>query len=679
MILQIAWSLTFFAGLCLTVSNCFPASPWRAPLRRTLLIAASAGILLAAGFALLLLVNGRPFEHTGPWALPIGSFSLRIGIPEALMLLFVNLMGGVILASLWSEVSELDLGALLILLPALGVCLAARDAVLFLMAWEIMALSGVIWQRGRSTPEDRYDGHGLWAYLASAHLATACLLVALPLLAKLGGSQTELGGPVLWDGQFSRVAGPGTAWALVGLVLAGFGTKAGMFPFHVWIRTVYRNAPARFGAVSSGLMAKVSLFLLIRTMIRIMPLIGPDRTPWVAGLLMMLGMATGLAGLAGALTSARIKVMLGYSSMENVGIILVGFGLGVWGMTREAWTVATFAMVGVWFHMLNHMIAKTCLFLAARNVIRQTHTDDVARLGGLHKRMPVTALAFGAGGLALSAMVPLNAFNSELMIFDGLFRGVLDLGPAGRDLSILAAAVLGLMGGLAAVCFTGLWGLGFLGNPRTPAAEQADEQGISWQNMTVLKLLTFCIVLLGVVPILGYGTVRGAVVDQLKSMGCGESALALAEGEVVSLTIWMSIVAVFLFVMILALKRWRDSRLEKATVDSGPTWDCGFGYTDTFPRGQYGPLSYFDPAGNFVSKWTWQKVHRPDLSEPFPPRRRIRIESADGLFYYLYDPVFRFVGKYLSRLRWIQAGSIQLYLAMMALTLVAMLAWVAAL
>jgi len=679
MILMIGWTLTLVAGLLLSIPRQLRERAGRGAARVPILIFGGIGISLTALFALGIVTSGRTWDYVGPWALPIGGFVLRVGPAEAMMMVMVHAIGAAVLISLAREEPDPDIAAGFVLLPALGLCLAARDVVLFLMAWEVMALCGVVWQRGRSTPEDRFEGHGLWAYLASAHLATACLLVALPSLAKLGGSEVVPGEPILWDGAFRRMADPWSTWGLVALVLAGFGTKAGLFPFHPWIRTVYRNAPAHFGANSSGLMAKVSLFLLIRTLIRMIPLIGPERLPWLAGYLMLAGMATGLAGLAGALTSARIKVMLGYSSMENIGIILIGTGLGFWGVAREAWTVACFAFVGVWFHMLNHMVAKTCLFLATRNIVSQSSTDDVARLGGMHQRMPVTASAFGAGALALSAMVPLNAFASELMIYAGLFRAVLQLGPVGRDLSILATAVLGLMGGLAAVCFTGVWGLGFLGNPRTCAAEGVSETGISRENRAVLKALTFVIVFLGVLPIFGLTIVQGVVAETLTSMGCPEADMRLASKEVRVLMFWLTVVASILVTMTFVLKRWRDSRLKDSKVDSGPTWDCGFGYTDAFPRGQYGPLSYFDPLGSFVSKWTWQKVHRPEIRQPFPGRVRVRIESADGLLFYVFDPIYRVVGRQMSKLRWIQAGSIQLYLAMMALTLVAMLAWVAVL
>jgi formate hydrogenlyase subunit 3/multisubunit Na+/H+ antiporter MnhD subunit len=678
MFLILGWMMMLAAGLGLAGNDRNPSDRVRRSVRRFGLGFGLVGGMLVAIGALLILFSGETWRHHGSWALPIGGLALKISVAEAFMLLLVQFVGCSIVGYLSDDGSGLDLGAFFVLLPALGICLAAEDVVLFLMAWEVMALCGVVWQRGRGSPEDRFEAHGLWAYLASAHLATACLLVALPMLAMEGGTRFQPGSSIVWTQAPIGLKGSTKVWVLIGLVLAGFGTKAGMFPFHPWVRTVYRNAPAHFGAASSGLMAKVSLFLLIRTLSQIVPVLGQERLPWLAGLMMILGMATGLSGLAGALTSARIKVVLGYSSVENVGIILIGYGIGLWGIGREAWMVSVFAFVGVWLHLINHMIAKTALFLSTGFVVRTTGTDDLARLGGLQKRLPQTAIAFGCGAMALSAMVPLNAFNSELLIYLGMFRGVLTLGPVGRDLSILAVAVMGLMGGLAAVCFTGVWGLGFLGNSRTSAARDAEESALSSKSRIVLKLLSTCILALGVAPILGFFLVRSVVAETMVTFGCPAGELEAAFGEVRHVLGFMSLVATILVILVAALKRWRDGRLVNSRVDSGMTWDCGFGYTDEFPRGQYGPLSYFEPLSPLIGKWTWQKTHRPEIREPFPKRLRVRIESADGMLLVLYEPVYRFFGRHLARLRWIQAGSIQLYLAMMAATLVIMLVWMMA-
>ena len=670
--LWMGW-LLMFSGAILAIASGL-TSRKSTGLHRAGWLVGLAGILLTGGSAIGLMLEG-PWAVNMSWALPVGGIVLRVNAPEALMILLIQVVGGlIVLARPWGD-KPLDTAAFLILLPALGLCLTARDVVLFLMAWEIMALTGVVWQRGRGLPEDHYDGHGLWAYLVSAHLATVCLLIVLPILALSEGQAFSMGQPILWDTVASKPMASRTIWIYVVLIIAGFGTKAGLVPFQPWVRTVYRNAPPWFGAASSGLMAKVSLFLMFRTLVQMVPKIGPDRLPWLAGGLILMGLTSGLMGLAGALTSARIKVVLGYSSVENVGIIVLGVGVGLWGVTREAWPVAVFCFCGSWLHMINHMLSKSLLFLATSAVTQTTGTDDLARLGGLLKRMPVAGRAFGIGAMSLAAMVPLNAFNSELLMYNGLFLGVLTLGAAGRDLAILSVAVMGMIGGLAAVCFSGVWGLGFLGNARSESSASADESALEPRMKWALNLMSFMVLFLGVIPLAGLWLVWAPVMSLLNQLGCPNGAQQTTYDSIASILGNMSLISFILIALVVLIKRWRDNRQSHSTVDNQLTWDCGFGYTDTFPKGQYSGISYFEPLMPLVSKLTRLRIHHPDVSAPFPPQTTVRVESADGILIRIYEPIYRKIGQQLGRLRWIQAGSIQLYLAMLALTLMAMLIW----
>jgi hydrogenase-4 component B len=652
--------------------------PGSAKIRHGGWVAGLAGALLVFVGSAGLLLNGGQWRFDAVWALPIGSVALRLETPELLLLTLIQFVGGVTLLSRpWGDEDSWDTVAYLILIASLGLCLAARDMILFLMAWEVMALSGVIMQRGRGLPEDEYDGHGLWAYLVSAHLGTLCLLVLLPLLVLGSGESVSFlhGSPLLWDQPMRQLQGSAWIWAYVALIIAGFGTKAGVAPFHGWVRTVYRNAPAWFGGASSGMMAKVSLYLMIRTLLQIVPEMSKSQLAWLGTILMLLGLLSGLLGLGGALTSARIKVLLGYSSVENIGIILVGFGLGFWGVSRLSWHVAAFGFAGAWFHLMNHMLSKSLLFLATASVATGTGTDDLARLGGLLKRMPVTGRAFGIGSMSLAAMIPLNAFCSELLIYNGLFLSVLTLGTIGRDLAILAVVVMGLVGGLAAVCFTGLWGLGFLGNARSHQSEVCGEAHLKNRGKAVLNYSCLTLLMLGILPVIGLNLVWLPVSSLLAGLGGEAEAERIAFQSAGELMNYMSMVGILLLLLSYGLKRWRDARLASTGVNAGLTWDCGFGYTDNFARGQYSGLSYFEPLLPFVSKLTLVRIHRPSIVDPFPAAASVRVESADGLVYRVYEPLFRRFGQRIGRLRWIQAGSIQLYLGLMTATLIGMLIW----
>lgn len=637
-----------------------------------------AGAVVGLCGATGILFTGTAQSFSAGWRLPIGAVELRIGQPEALIIALIQLVGGLTVFSRpWAEDDPWDTVAYLVLMPSLGLCLASRDLILFIMAWEMVALAGLLMQRGRGLPEDQFEGHGLWAYLVSAHIGTLFLLILLPLLVLAGGNENALntGRALLWDQPVKGLKGSAWLWAYVALAIAGFGTKAGVAPFHGWVRTVYRNAPAWFGGASSGMMAKVSLYLMIRTLLQIVPEMSKSQLAWLGTLLMLLGLLSGLLGLGGALTSARIKVLLGYSSVENVGIILVGFGLGFWGVARESWIVAAFGFAGAWFHLINHILSKSLLFLATASVTNGTGTDDLARLGGLLKRMPMTGRAFGVGSMSLAGMIPLNAFCSELLIYNGLFLSVLSLGTIGRDLAILAVVVMGMVGGLAAVCFTGLWGLGFLGNARSHQSETCDEDALGNRGKLVLYYYSLAIVGLGVLPVIGLNISWLAVSGIFFELGGTVEAERTAFEAASELMSYMTLIGLSLLVLTYGLMRWRDARLAQTSTDAGPTWDCGFGYTDNFARGQYSGISYFETLLPFVSKLAMVQIHRPPITEPFPLESRIRVESADGMVYRVYDPLFREIGRRLGWFRWIQAGSIQLYLALMAMTLILMLVW----
>jgi len=190
-----------------------------------------------------------------------------------------------------------------------------------------------------------------------------------------------------------------------------------------------------------------------------------------------------------------------------------------------------------------------------------------------------------------------------------------------------------------------------------------------------LNILSMILCLVGVVPIIGFMLVWRPVTDLLANLGCPPAAYQTALDSSTTLLSYMSLVSGMLLAAVFGLKRWRDKRLSQSGIDNQLTWDCGFGYVDAFPKGQYSGLSYFEPLMPLVSKLTFIRIHHPDLSAPFPPQTRLRVEASDGLFLWIYEPIYRKLGQKMARLRWIQAGSIQLYLAMLALTLMAMLVW----
>jgi hydrogenase-4 component B len=301
-----------------------------------------------------------------------------------------------------------------------------------------------------------------------------------------------------------------------------------------------------------------------------------------------------LSAVIGALYTVGqrdLKRLLGYSSTENVGIAGIGFGIGCLGQAWGNTALVALGFAGGLLHVLNHAFFKCQLFYAAGAVYQATHTVDMEKLGGLSRLMPWTALSFLLGGVAISALPPLNGFTSEFVIYSGLFTGEpiavwakVALGAGG--------AVLAFVGAVSALSITRAFGVVFLGGPRDTSVHPPTE--VSRWMLLPMGVHALGVVVLGVLPGLGFVLVRGStelalaalpipgqalgagllqhVADSLSRIGMMSGALALTIG----LLIWL---------------RTRAARPPAGTpVATGPTWGCGYGAANA--RMQYTGSSF---------------------------------------------------------------------------------------
>src|ERR1700716_2416220 len=251
--------------------------------------------------------------------------------------------------------------------------IAAHDGLLFLVSWEIMALSPfflVIF-------DDRKPAvrHAAWTYLAATHLGTAFLLVVFVLLGGAAGSS-----------DFDAYRGvlqtnPGLASLVFILALIGFGSKAGIVPAHVWRPEAHPGAPSHASALMSGAMIKVGIYGLVR----MLTLLGPPQQ-WWGWVLIAIGASSGVLGVLFALAQRDLKRLLAYSSVENIGIILLGIGIGVLGLATDMPPLAAIGFATGLLHVVNHSVFKGLLFLGAGAVQHGAHSLDFEELGGLLKR-----------------------------------------------------------------------------------------------------------------------------------------------------------------------------------------------------------------------------------------------------------------------------------------------------
>jgi hydrogenase-4 component B len=443
-------ALLLGAALALGFVVIFGPALRRAWLAATIL-AAVAG-LAAAGWVLA----GHPeWEFRSTFTLAGETLHLRLDAISALFLALLSVIAGagaVYAHGYWSDAhypksARRGRRWWSALVLSMGVVLTASNGLHFLIGWELFAISGyflILLDNQRR--EVRAAG---WLYLAASHAGTVCLFAFFAALAARGGT---------WD-LASMQEHPALA-PLFWLALAGFGMKAGIFPLHIWLPSAHANAPSHVSAILSGVAIKIGIYGIVRFS-GWLPL--PPAAGWVV---IALGAFSALLGMAFAIAQTDLKRLLAYCSVENIGIILVGFGGALLAATHGDALWGRVALAGALLHIWNHGLFKSLLFFGAGSVLHATGTREMSRLGGLWRTMPWTAGLFAFGAAALSGLPPLNGFVSEWLVYLGLFDAITSRGPAAWA-AMPAAVMLATAGALALASFVKAGAIVFLGAART--------------------------------------------------------------------------------------------------------------------------------------------------------------------------------------------------------------------
>lgn len=539
---------------------------------------------------------------------------------------------------------------LAVLLMSMCAVVLAGNAIAFMVAWEVMALSS-------------------FALVASDHTQPGTQRAALIYLGATRVGTSFLMGGFLWAHQ---ITGTWTFsdWHLSGtaalgpalLILVGLATKAGCWPFHLWLPIAHPAAPAPVSALMSGVMIKTAIYAMVRLFV-----VGQHlQVPALGPILLALGAVSALWGVLFALLQHDLKRLLAYHSIENIGIILMGIGLSIVGRTHHNPLLAQLGLAAALFHTLNHAVFKSLLFLGAGVVDARAHTRDIEHLGGLIHRMPYTAASFIVGSAAICALPPLNGFASEWLLYQGFFHMSLPGPGAGVRLgSLCLMGWLALIGGLAMACFVKAIGVAFLGAPRSKQATNATE-GSFGMVAAQLVLAAACVVLGLVVP-LAVGALSAIVTAP------GEQPLLAGAwtlpSAVLALTMLCGLAAVAIGMAYLA----RRQPARRYT-----TWDCGFGPLG--PRTQYTATSFAQPISRLfgaVYSYSIEIDVKGRGRRLFPEGVDVSATHEPYLETRVYTPFLRAVqrgaGAFLMRL---QAGSIHQYLLYVVIVL-AILIWMA--
>lgn len=602
-----------------------------------------------------LLLNGEPRLDL-PWSIPGGALALRLDPLSAVFLLPLFLVvgtGAIYGLRYWPQREHPGNGRKLrlfygLISAAMILLLVARNGMLFLMSWELMALAGFF----LITTEDHKEEvrRAGFIYLIATHTGTLALFALFALLGQSCGSL------MLPEAGTLPLAGS-SAIFLLGLF--GFGMKAGLMPLHIWLPGAHAAAPSHASALLSGVMIKTGIYGLAR-----ITSLFADIPPWWGWSILLLGLVSGILGVALALAQHDIKRLLAYHSVENIGIIALGLGLALLGRSYQMPELVALGLAGCLLHVANHGLFKSLLFLSAGSVIHAVGTREIDQYGGLLKRQPWTGVLFLCAAVAISGLPPLNGFISEWLIYLGAFHP-LQQSSAILFMAVLVAPALALIGGLALSCFVKVFGITFLGEPRCAAAAQAHEAPAAMLG-PMLLLLVAC-VWIGLLPTTLLPLLDRAVADWFPA-----AKGALPQTVFAPLT-WVSLCGWLLLALLLGLGGWLHFRSRKAARDIS-TWGCGYQFPS--PRIQYSASSFADFIVQLFNFGLWSERQGGKVTGLFPVKTEFSSHTPDAVLDRLLSPLFLGCAWLFRRMRAIvQNGILAIYLLYVALTVITLLAF----
>ncbi len=543
--------------------------------------------------------------------------------------------------------------------------LTAGNTMFFLIAWEVMSLISYFLVTFESENVSNQKAGTL--YIIMTHFGTAFLFIAFMLIFGCTGSFSVFSSSELIPQNIKNI--------IFILFLIGFGTKAGIIPLHIWLPYAHPAASSNISALMSGIMIKTAIYGLIRF---VLCYLGVQYTWWGMSVL-IIGMLSAVLGVAYALMEHDIKRLLAYSSIENIGIILIGLGVSMIACAKGNVILGSLALIASLFHTFNHAIFKGGLFLGSGAIQFGTHTKNIESLGGLIRRMPVTAFFMLCFSLAICAIVPFNGFVSEWLTYQALFFNI-NYGQAEVNIiTVLSAAALAISGAMALACFVKLFGISFLGLPRTKDSQDAKEVPNSMKlGMGILALL--CMIL-GLFP-----KILINIIDKVSSEVFKTSIINDFNGSISIINFCypinisgnsISIVSVLILLLIIGfgvlLLTWVINR--NLNTRRYTTWDCGF--TSLTNRMQYTATGFSKPI-RIVFKMLYKpsrelKVIKGD-SKYYPESLIYNVYTKKIIEKYFYYPLFKFLRRLSQKFKFIiQAGSIHIYLMYIFIVMLAIL------
>ena len=619
-------------------------------------------VALAAITVAVMAFMGQPVELVKFVTSFFGEESLAVDKLSALMLIIIAvasvatvLYSKGYVAGYLERYSEAHISmhytALVTLVVSMMLVVVSSGGFSFLFAWELMTIASFMLILFEA---DRHEvRRAALNYLVMMHIGFLFLVVGFVMLYNVTGSANFAAINAYYE--------HANLLPLFVILFIGFGMKAGLFPMHIWLPEAHPAAPSHVSAIMSGVMIKTGVYGIIRIMQ--VEELRADMLFTIGLIVLVSGAVTGLWGVILAAMQNDIKRLLAYSSIENVGVILIGLGIAAVGHAAGSPLVGMCGMCGALLHMVNHSLFKTMLFFSAGNIYSKMHTTAMNQMGGLAKHMPITAILMLFATVAICALPPLNGFVSELLIYIGMFNGVSN----GYEVlySVTGIIVLSLIGGIVVLAFTKLYSVVFLGSPRSHHVAESTE--VDSLRIVAMSIPAAFILIIGLAPqyvIIPISHVAEEVTNSVNTIAVEHFAPTLESLSYVSIA----------FILVVTLLFFIKRRAQRnRTIAEGPTWGCGFTAVNT--RMQYTGESFSEGLENIGKPLMKNTVdgRAVDKDEIFPLPHRYRIrhkDKVDSLLGRWWVQMMHRINEYVMRLR---TGKVNSYITFALLFFVVVL------
>jgi hydrogenase-4 component B len=541
-----------------------------------------------------------------------------------------------------SEITLHCIAFLIVQFALIGIC-SVQNGFIFLVLWELMALSVfmlVIFDHHK--PETIKAGLN---YLVQSHISIVFIMLGFIYVAFKTG-KFGFDGIVDFSNQQNTLAGT----ALFLCFYIGFAIKAGFVPFHTWLPYAHPAAPSHVSGIMSGVVIKIGIYGILRMLL----LIKTDYTT-IGYIILFVSLITGIYGVMLATIQHDLKKLLAYHSIENIGIIGIGIGLGCIGLGSANKWMAILGFSGALLHTLNHSLFKSLLFFSAGNVYQAAHSLNIENLGGIIKKMPKTSVLFLVGAIAICGLPPLNGFISEFLIFGGLYNWLYSASLLSLISIVFVIGGLVFLGGLALLCFTKAFSIVFLGNSRKVPLDEIHETGF-WQLFPMYMTVSVMI-MIGLFPAFFLEALQRPVNLFTHDIVFNLNLMRVGAIDSLQTVNWLFLGFLVLIIAVLRLRKYVN---RNKIFESRPTWSCG--YSTPGSKLQY-------TASSFVRSYT--KLAKPvldiekkevEIGEIFPEEIHYESDPYDKIERIFIDKPLKLINRFTDRFMFLQNGHLQRYI-----------------